>query len=421
MTFKRILFVVIINISLAPFNYAIDVSLINLRNIPGIANLEDDLRFVMDNENFLRNWYPDDSWSCKYSKQELADRVIPLATKLDAIEDTIENQDLYLLKGLICYYLFNLDQKGYYDKAIDFLTRIDTFQHRDYRYKWFLGTVYALSIRPFDAIEQFEYVEQRVPEEMLPPYFWEEYAFAAYSALMPNRALNCFDHYSKYGKNDLEKNKLYKILVDSIVSTTVDMEIPKEDLFKLFERKTGIGFLSRPFGIWIPIKEKWGLRYYHYENHIGTIAFKPQSLEDESGNRIGFSIAAFFYVNRDEATSRWLTIAPYVEQVQHLAVDEQFTVFEIRDPEKYKDFGGLHGYVAIFESIEPGDPATSIERPSKIYRKKENISEYTIRPPKNYTRFPGEITYVFLLDSCENIFEGSENEFVNFLQNVIIQ
>jgi hypothetical protein len=418
MAFRKLLFVVTIAISLAPPNYAIDLSLINLRNVPGISDLESDLLFVMDNEYFLRNYIPDRIWNHQYSKQELADRLKQLSANLDAIEEPTENQDLLLLKGLMCFYLFNLDQEGCYDKAIDFLTRIDKFPHRDYRYKWFLGTVYASSVRPFDAIEQFEYVAQKVPKEKLPPYFWEEYAYASYLAFMPRRALNCFDYYSKQGQTDLEENQLYNIIVDSFLETSVDMEIPKEDLFQIFERRTGVGYLSRPFGIWIPAKKEWILRYSDYKNQIGTIIFQSQSMEDEHGNSITFSIAAFFYVNKDDAAGRWSTIAPQVEQVRYLPVDDKFTVFEIRDPEKYDGFGGAHGYFAVYESSESGDPDNSIERPSKIYAEKGGVYQYR---PKNYMRFPGKITYVFLLDSCESIFERSKNEFVDFLENLLIE
>ncbi len=54
------------------------------------------------------------------------------------------------------------------------------YSRPDYRYKWFLGILYATSIKPFEAIDQFEYVESGVPEEKLHPLFWEDYAYAGY-------------------------------------------------------------------------------------------------------------------------------------------------------------------------------------------------------------------------------------------------
>jgi tetratricopeptide (TPR) repeat protein len=313
MIIRKLLLYIIIIAAFGHSCFAIDMRLINLNNVPGIEKLEDDLLFVINHEYLLHSYIPDELWAHSLSKQDLTDRLIKLSTDLEAFDETIENQDLLLLKGLICYYLFNLDQQGHYDKAVEYWERIDSYSSPDYRYKWFSGILYATSIKPIEAIDQFEYVESRVPEEKLHPFFWEDYAYASFLAFMPGRAIDCFDKFSQYEGVNLENNSLYRSLKESFVVPAPDMEIPEEELFQIFERRTGVGFLSRPMGIWIPAQREWIPQFGGYYNNFGALGFQSQGIEDEQGNSITYSIAVYFHINDDDAVSKYTSLAPNVK------------------------------------------------------------------------------------------------------------
>lgn len=49
-------------IFLAHSSFAIDLSLINLRNVPGVTDIESDLDFLMNNENLLQSYIPNEYW-----------------------------------------------------------------------------------------------------------------------------------------------------------------------------------------------------------------------------------------------------------------------------------------------------------------------------------------------------------------------
>ena len=398
--------------------YSINIRLIQIQNLPEVENLMPDLDYVLEHESILKVFIPDEYWEYDLSKQELAEKVIEIVQKLDSYDDADENQDLTLLKGLLSYYLFNLDQKGYYNRAIEELEKIDNYPNRDYRYKWFLGVVYSKSIQPFEAIEQFEFVETRVPEDQLHPLFWADYAEALSFAFMQRKSIEAFEKFSKYGSVNLQSNSMYQSLKEKMTEPAVEMEIKSDDFFQFFERESGLGYLCRPFGIWIPAQGNWTPRLFDYSKHFSGIMYKSQDIEDESGETITYSIASFLFADKDDVMEQFKAMAPIVDVIEDPAFDSRYTVLEIRNPEQYKHIGGAHGYVLIYEPEMGESTGESMEQPSKI-----NTGTGTSYLPFQtiYTRVPGKLSYVFLMDSCENIFEESRADFITFMEKVIIE
>lgn len=74
----------------------------------------------------------------------------------------------------------------------------------------------------------------------------------------------------------------------------------------------------------------------------------------------------------------------------------------------------------IYESEGSGGSGKSIERPSRFPVKAGGLPRY-VPLRRSYRRFPGKITHVFLLDSCENVFEKSKKAFVAFMNGVLIE
>ncbi len=173
-------------------------------------------------------------------------------------------------------------------------------------------------------------------------------------------------------------------------------------------------------GIWIPAQGEWIPKFYDYKNKFSALVFQSQNIENKHGNDITFSIGVYFYINNDDLISQYASFAPQVEQVNDLDIDNRYTVFEIHNPNQYEHIGGAHGYVVIYESEQSNRTGESIERPLKINIGADGTAKY-LPLQTHYYRFPGKITYVFILDSCENIFEKSKSDFVNFMQEVLIE
>ncbi len=85
MIIRKLLLYITIIVALVQSCFAIDLSLINLRNVPGITEIESDLLFTINHEYLLQSYIPDEYWNHSISKQDLANRLKKIATELESI------------------------------------------------------------------------------------------------------------------------------------------------------------------------------------------------------------------------------------------------------------------------------------------------------------------------------------------------
>ncbi|MCF8297902.1 MAG: hypothetical protein K9J13_10190, partial [Saprospiraceae bacterium] len=94
--------------------------------------------------------------------------------------------------------------------------------------------------------------------------------------------------------------------------------------------------------------------------------------------------------------------------------------YEILDSTTYQDIGGAHTQYLFFSRQMPKYPGLELEIPSKLKntnKKKINFYEYK----SSYSRFEGEIMYMVMLDTCEDIYDKSLKVFDAFLEDLIIE
>lgn len=417
---KQKLLVISVFLLLTTTAHAINIRLIQIQNLPDVENLMPDLEYILNHEDHLSTFISDEYWDYDTTKEQLTGRLIEIVTTLEQYGNTGENQDQTLLKGLIYSYLYNLDVQEYYPRAIEELKKIENYSYKDYRYRWFLGTIYAKSVKPYEAIEQFEFVESRVPEDKLHPLFWADYAEALTFAFMQRKSLETFEKYALYGNIDLDDNWFYQGIKEKEVQTTADMEISSDELYQLLEREKGLGYLCRALNIWIPAKGEWTPSLYGYSNHVAALSYKSQDIEDEKGDTITYSIVNMMYINRADVMEHYLSLAPDVKILENHEFDAKFTVLEIKDPEQYKHIGGAHGLVVLYEPETDERTGDLVEQPSRIRTRPGSGASYMAFQPV-HRRIPEKISYAFLLDSCENIFEESKADFIEFMDKVIIE
>lgn len=416
---KYLFFILLIFIN--TYTYSINLSLIKLTNINGINEVEKDILFLINNGRHLDNYIPDKYWDFKYTKQEYTEIMIRIIDSLHSLDQDKNNQDYYLLMGLLYFYLYNLDYPNSYDRAMENLSIISDFEQKDYRYKWFSGIINAKAAKSYLAIRDFEYITERVPEESLYPMFWGDYGFSALMAFMPGRSMEYFEKQAEFGDKDLADISIYQGISNSFVEGDLDHDIEYKDLYRLLKRENGLGFISYPFGIWIPTLGEWNVRQLDYKNRFSAIVFGSQKINDGSGNDITYSIGTYIYVDDDnDHITKQLDEFPKKIEIEMPGISDIFTIYEVWDPDLYSHIGGAHGFVAFYKSDAGIATNQEIEQASKINTGSTNGETY-IPFSNKIMRISDNITYIFLLDSCENIYEQSKKDFVNFMSKVLIE
>jgi hypothetical protein len=401
--------------------YPADLAIINVRSIPSVEKYADEMAHVQTHVGYIASYIPDEYWNYPVSKAELSEHLIAFYNLLDGDVDHPDNQDLYLLKGIICTFLFNLDVQAYYTLAIDNFMHIDSLGGRDYRYKWMLGNLYICSIHPFEAIDQFKYVESKIPENLLHPLFWLDYAHAAALALMPANAVKYFELYAKYANASLGGVGLYQAIMKNFIYPQIDAPIAKNSLYVAHDRQDGAGVLSRPFGIWLSVNDQWSYKSTDYADRQSIILFTPLPIRHETAGPITYTIGAFFDLSGMDPRTKWLSKLPNCREVVDLDLNKPFVVYEYNDSKTYPNLGGSHGYIAFLKSTCPSSPGVQIEAAAELHTSDSDPGVSYVVLDKVYSRFQEPINYVFLLDTCNYIFEESKDVFVSFLNNLIVE
>ena len=204
---------------------------------------------------------------------------------------------------------------------------------------------------------------------------------------MPSKALDCYEKLGKYGDYDLQNDKFYIDLRDNFIRASSDDFIDKNGTFYFFIiMKNGPGVVSRPLGIWLPLKNSWHPMLADYKNHFSAIKFSSDPIINENTeDGISYTITTFFFHNTDDILSKFNSIAPNVEEINNSDFDPMFTVLEISEPDKYSHMGGAHGYVVIYEKDISNSKSIDIEKPIEMDYEKDGSPKYFHLDKKLFT------------------------------------
>ena len=413
-------------LSLFAFILHARLELINITKIIGLTEINTLYQYIKTNEALLINPVPDEYWSYKISKDELIEKLTQLYTRLensDIYKKNKINQEYYLFKGLIAHYLHNLFQEEYYVEAVNNYQFVENLKEKDYRYKWLLGNHYSKSNLPEEAIFEFEQTTISYPNFKFPSSFWYDFAWASFYAMMPSHAQYYLLEASKSNDFNQIESSLYQYIHKNMIFPDFGEKINKENLYVLLKRKGGIGFLSRLFGLWMPIKESWKYKIVEYHNNGSGFMFFPDPYIDKKGKSIGYSINVFCKVNNkqglNDLVNSLMSGYPEKKKIPNISKKYDFIIYQYENPRVYENTGGGKGYFVFLEREEPAIPGFNIEKPSSIYTLDELIGDfqyYTLN--KSYRRFAKPIYYIIFLDTVGQIFNMSEKVFFDFVNGM---
>jgi len=400
---------------------AADLEVVNLAAVPGVERYGEHLRYLERHLDQLRGWVADSLWTYPVARRELAQNLAAFYALLDGDTAHPGNQDLYLLKGIVGNFLYNLEVEEHYKLAVASFTHIETIPGKDERYLWQLGNLLSDADLPYQAVDRFREVERTVPANRVRPLFWADYAAACMLASMPSKARMYFERYAWLTGSNLADNGVYQSLLQGITYPKADAEIPAKELFVTLERQDGRGILSRPLGIWIPVDGEWRFKGGDFTKRKATLALTPPRINHPTAGAIGYTIAVFFDLTGGDAALQWEKVLPNARRVTTLPVRRPSTVIEYSDPNTYPHIGGAHGYAVVVSADCPEAPGAAIEAPMRLKSSGEISGPVFYRMSQGSSRFEDPISYTVILDTCNFILEPSVKVFTDFLNALVIE
>lgn len=389
-----------------------NISFIDLKKIPLSSG---DLTYLNEHFQYVEYWQME--WPYEINKSTIATELIAIHKRLS--ETLTDNIEQALLLGDIGHFLHNLDEQGYFEKAVTFYEKAISIDERDYRGYWFLANQYARGNVQVKSIEYFFKAEERLPD-IEPANFWEDYSFAVAVANMPGHLNYAMDQ-ARFilGEPSYFEKQLGATFKARQFTPHPDSTYSIQQIWTGTEVAENIDMANRPLGVKVLMDTTWDTRFFGYKNRLSFFTIVPEALSNDAGKDITYTI--FYMIKVAEEGERLkdfiLNIVkdyPEINEVPSPIRNKKSIAFELKDPEMYADIGGGHMQVIGLERSTPKYPGMLLEKPSKI--KAPTSSEPTFyQALGSMDRFEGRIFYAIMLDTCDDIYQEASQVYYEVL------
>ncbi len=382
-----------------------NINLIDFKKIDQGADHTKQFDYVKQNAQYCAFWQP--TWTYDINKDSLIAHLKNIYTVFDGLK---ENVELELLLGDIAHYLYNLDVKEYYDPAVNHYNKAIKLSPTDYRGHWFLG--FHLNQSDFGP-GSFPYFTkaQSLLKDQGPAEFWEEYAIAAYTVNMPTHCIYAMDIEKKILQHPgYFESSLGEVARKKINAVTSTASYKSTDIWAAKMGDT-VSFISRPFGIKVRLDSTWQIKASDFKDREGWFLVKPSTIKNKAGRDIGYSILLFMRVPAEgEKLDDFVAkLAGRYKDKKSFSFSTKYPMqsWEIKDKTMYADVGGGHFHIIGMERNRPAYPGLLLEEAIGLPINDEagKMEYYSANASKG--RFAGKIYYVFILDTCEDIYDRS--------------
>ncbi|MBN1646727.1 MAG: hypothetical protein JW874_01725 [Spirochaetales bacterium] len=412
---KKIVAVLLLSAVLLAGLGAADLMYINLQSIENLDKYEDEVLFLINNQGYLQGFMPDEYWNAPMTRQELINKLEETyKTVLEYPEDT--NQEYLLLKAVITEFLYHLNVQDYFATAVENYMAIEQLEQRDYRYKWFLGLFYAKSIKPYEAIREFDYIFERIPRDKLHPDIIADYAYAEFLSMMKKSAIADFDDYYKRTDGDPNGNSLYMAMKEKFSDYQGD-DVDFSSLFFPLDREDATGYFSRLLGLWLPVSLDREINYTGLIKGASIISLTLVEPENDYRPEITYTIMILSFLDADNPETEILATLKNRKKTD-LGLGDRFTTWEFSDPDIYLNMGGAHGFLTMVTSEYSEDKITRIEKPANFAADLVSEGLSFVALPEEFNRYNGTITHLILIDTCEEVLEQSRKNYIDLINRM---
>jgi hypothetical protein len=399
-------------------NLSANILYIDITKISADSKLVDAYNIIKENKQYYDHWSM--NWDYVKSKSDLIALLRGHYQNFAALNS--KNVETYLLLGDIAHYLYNMDDREFYDSAVANYGKAEKINSDDYRIHWFRGGHYAASNNQAKGIVNYLRAEKLLPAKP-PADFWNDYAWATAVANMPSHCIYAMDMVKSITKKKGSfEEKLGETIYKRIVPVEKNQDYKKEDIWTAAQGER-VAFTSRPLGIKILVDTTWDIGIYDYQKNQEAVVMKPQRITSKKGREIGFSMAIFMKTaeKKDKIEDFIAQFLPGKLEKKKIIFSDKYNdivAYEAIDKSLYPEIGGGRIYMISFERKSPRYPGLLLENPVSTPKgKPEELSFYELGESKS--RFEGRIFYALMLDTCGDIQEESFAFFKDYFENGI--
>ena len=396
-----------------------NIDYINVSLIQNAQSYGKDIDFLYEHKQFLSAYVPDEYWQAPLSRSEYK-------KKLRLIYKTIceypekNNQDYLLLKAMVAEYLYHLDDREFYEKAVQGYNEVAQLERADYRCNWFLGTFYARALQPFESIKQFDFIFEQVPDKKINPACIAECAYAESLAFMKKWAIADFTEYHKRSGTKAEENILLQDLKKNFIDYDGKSDIEFDRLFQVGYREEGKGLFSRLLGLWIPVPKDSEVSWQGLQDGATEIQVTLFAFDKKTNSNVPYNISIFSILSKSIPVKKFLKSLGKTRKV-NIGFPKRYKTYECSELQENSEEGNTRGLVTIVKAPYKSSCELDIEEPF-IPAERINNSEQKMFPHETeYNRYKDRITHFILLESYGDIYPESAERYFDFVTAMRIE
>lgn len=375
-------------------------------------------------EPLARAWSP--KWAHDTPKEQVVSLLKASLHDLNSAEIVApENEELFLLTGLVAHLAHNVDVEGAYETAVQSLEAAHKLAPGDYRTEWFLGIHRCQSLEIKEGMEQFLAAENQTPWQRLPVDFWDDYINCSTISIMPAHTLRAVDRALQLGAPPSGYYSLVDIAHKRYKTSDAKTTYLARDAWQAFQGEQAVQFTSQLCGIGFSAHNDWHIDIRDVAKGICVTTIETGTYPSKTGR----STPTLLVLTRPAKTEE--TLADFVQTFVKKYPEARQVVppscpadkcvgFEIVTDAMYQPEGGAHLLVLGFAGQPTDYPGLLLEKPDAPPKSAPGDKVTYYHPTEKLHRFPGVLYTVLELDSNQSIFENAATDFRFVLRSILL-
>ena len=376
-------------------------------------------------EPYTRSW--SNKWAYEIPEKRVAARLgKDLALLSAAVQANPTNTELLLFAGLVAHYAYNVDVDGSFEKAVDLLGQAEKQSASDIRPRWFRAGLFCQTKETKAGMQALLAIENSQPWERLPAAFWDDYMECTSVNNMPAHLLRAADHLEKL---QAQPSPRRSFLAETARKRYEPFD-PKKDykpteVWYAKEDSSDVVFTSTACGVQLRTHAPWQVNRLDLTKG-SCVAYFTTSRYDAVGGPLHPSVMVM--VQRPQKGE---TLEQYSKKFLQKGTYEPFTpshcpadsciAMKGIQPGMYKENGGGHPRVLLFERESPEYPGLLLETPDGFPQLDPSAQTQYFRPNQVQARMPGKLFYLVLLDTAASIEEPALKDYEFFLNHLVAE
>jgi hypothetical protein len=336
-----------------------------------------------------------------------------------------DNEELWLLTGLVAHYGYNVDIGGTHELATKAFAEAHRLSPDDPRPEWFLGSLVCETQQSSQGMSQFLSLEQRIQWEKLPVNFWDDYLYCTTVTLMPAHSLRAISHLqSLNAPPSAYRDSLREIAQKRIDTPDPSAAYSKEVVWRFDKSDSRVTITNPMFGFRFFAPESWNMLVNDAKAGLTLAQIKvgpfPSSAGDVTPNILvlvrlakpGESLEDFL-----KTFMRYPMAAP--THISHCPSDTCLASHAV-EAGAYKAAGDGHITMAVFQRKLPQFPGVQFEDPMALPASVSEKGSY-FRPEQRMGRLNGTLYYLIALDTASSVMDKANAAYELFLNEFQVE